>query len=215
MCRMRRLWAQSVVVAVLGLCLGCQSSGAARLGAGARLWFEGPVRWLMLPEEAKQFKQLRTSREAQEFIEVFWRRRDPTPGAPDNPFRTAFLERSQAADRLYSEAGRRGSLTDRGRALILLGPPSILRYEQKAVPLLQPEAVRGRSETRSRWMTQEVWAYLPEDLSPALVELLSPEQRGDEIALVFAAEARRTYLLEGEKLCELAARAAVLAAAPP
>jgi GWxTD domain-containing protein len=202
-------------MAVLGLCLGCGSGGAGRVGAGPRLWFEGPVRWLMLPEEARRFKQLRTSGEAQEFIEAFWRRRDPTPEDPANPFRTAFLERSQAADRLYSEPGRRGSLTDRGRALILLGPPSILRYEQKAVPLLQPEGARGRSEARSRWMTQEVWAYLPADLPPSLVELLPPEQRGGEVALVFAAEAKRTYLLSGEKLCELAARAAVVAAAPP
>lgn len=210
----RRLWVATLALPALGLALGCQGAGSARPSAGARLWLEGPVKWLMLPEEVKEFRKLRHPAAVAEHIEEFWRRRDPTPGDGENPFRTTFLERSEAADRLYGGEGSRGSLTDRGRALILLGPPTVLRYRQVPTPVLDPERPQPR-QARQRWMTQEVWAYLPEDLPPGLLELLPAAEAKGEVALVFAVEARRTYLLDGEKVCELAARAAIVAGPPP
>ena len=191
------------------LAASCHGAGGARVSGGARLWVEGPARWLLTAEEAREFRGLSANREVLEFIEAFWRRRDPTPGDPDNPFRAAFLDRSAAADRLYAEGDRRGSLTDRGRVLILFGSPSILRYRQKAVPVMGPGRVRKGAEPASRWMNQEVWVYLPEDLPESLLALLPEEERTRELAFVFAVEPRRTYLLEGEKLLELAAKAAL------
>ncbi len=63
-------------------------------------------------------------------------RRDPDLEKPGNECAKTFYQRVEAADRLYSEGGTRGSLTERGRALILLGPPPVLRYSQKRVPEL-------------------------------------------------------------------------------
>lgn len=208
-----KLWAGPALLAVLGWSLACHGAGSPRASAGARLWIEGPVRWLVLPEELKAFRSLESAGEVVEFIEAFWRRRDPTPGEEDNPFRQAFQEREQAADQLYGEAGRRGSLTDRGRALILLGAPSLLRYRQVPVPVLDPGGRRG-PERRKRWMTQEVWVYAPRDLPPALLELLPAGEEDGEIALIFVAEKSRAYMVEGEKICELAAQAAVRADPP-
>lgn len=199
----------SPCVAVWILLASCHGAGGPSVAGGARLWFEGPVRWLLTPEETREFRGLATNRETLQFIEEFWHRRDPTPGDPENPFRSAFLERAEAADRLYAEDGRRGGLTDRGRVLILFGSPSILRYRQRAVPALQPDRPRGRTESATRRITQEEWAYLPADLPPGLSELLSEEEREREIAFVFAVEVRHAYLLEGERYCELAAQAAL------
>lgn len=209
-----KLWAGAALLSVLGWSLACHGAGSPRASAGARLWIEGPVQWLMLPEEVKAFRNLEGPREVVAFIDSFWHRRDPTPGEAGNSFRRTFQERSEAADQLYGEAGRRGSLTDRGRALILLGAPSLLRYRQVPVPVLDPGGRQG-PERRKRWMTQEIWVYAPRDLPPALLQLLPAGEEDGEIALVFIAEKSRTYMVEGEKICELAAQAAVLAGLPP
>lgn len=181
---------------------------------GARLWFEGPVRWLMTEAEEKSFRHIAESREALNFIEGFWRRRDPTPGDADNPFRTTFFERASAADQLYAERGTRGSLTDRGRVLVLFGSPSILRYRQTAVPeltLARPGSSSREASTRSRYITQEIWGYLPEHLPARVPELLPEDERGQEITFVFVAERRGTYLTAGESYLEMAVRAAIIA----
>lgn len=182
-------------------------SGAARYDAAARVFVDGPARWLMMPDEAKEARGLRDNRQALVFIESFWKRRDPTPHDPENPVRTAFHERALAADRLYGEGNRRGSLTDRGHVLILFGSPSTLRYEQQAVPALKPDRQRSATEPSTRWMTQETWIYEPADWPPGFAELLPDDERRKPLAFVFAAELRRSYLLRGEHYLELAARA--------
>lgn len=171
------------------------------------MWFEGPVRWLMLPDEVKDFRRLSTNDEALRFIDDFWRRRDPTPADGDNPFRTTFFERAGAADRLYQNEELRGSLTDRGGVLVLFGSPSVLRYRQVSTPILAP----GKREdaARSRWLTQEIWSYQPEELPEGFEEQLEESDRGREVLFVFVAETRRTYLLEGDDYLRAAARAAV------
>jgi GWxTD domain-containing protein len=57
------------------------------------------------------------------FIEEFWRRRDPYPDNEENEFREQYEERVQEAARLFRNEGKPGWLTDRGRILILFGPP--------------------------------------------------------------------------------------------
>src|SRR3954469_18401176 len=123
--------------ALSALTLGCQSAEPRRPASGAGL-DEGPTRWLMLPEEEHQYRRLRTTREVVDFIEEFWRRRDPEPDKPGNPFAKTFYERVEAADHLYSEGGTRGSLATRGGPLVLRGPPPGLRYGQKKVPAWTP-----------------------------------------------------------------------------
>ncbi len=86
-------------------------------------WIEGPARWLLTPAERAGILASRTPEEVQEQIRLFWARRDPDPRAPGNPARDAFLERVAAADALLGEPGLAGSLTERGRVLILLGKP--------------------------------------------------------------------------------------------
>ena len=44
------------------------------------------ARVLLLPEEAALLKELRDDKERLEFQKIFWARRDPTPGTPENEF---------------------------------------------------------------------------------------------------------------------------------
>ena len=202
----RRLAAALVVLSSLGL--GCQSAPPRRSGNGAGL-DEGPTRWLMLPDEARQYRRLQNTREVVDFVETFWRRRDPDPDKPGNEFAKTFYERVEAADHLYSEGGTRGSLTDRGRALVLLGPPPLQRYGQKKVPSWEPGHVGGPPAVQTHTIPMETWVYPAGELSPALQQILQQDDPVQEVVLVFTAEARGTELIDGERFLEMAARAAV------
>jgi len=173
---------------------------------GIVAWADGPVRWLMTPEEARQVRRLRTGRQAISFLEEFWRRRDPTPEDRSNPFAEQFQRRVEDADHLYPENGVRGSMTDRGRALVLLGPPPLLRYGQQEVPAWDRGHQDGRPQLQTRRIAVETWIYPLPDLPADLVALLGDQA---EVKLVFVAEPKRTYMAAGGRFLELAARAAI------
>ena len=154
------------------LALGCRRGGDRPPSAGAGGLTEGPTRWLMLPDECHQADRLRTSREAVDFVEKFWQRRDPDPEQPGNEFSKTFYQRVEAADHLYGEGGVRGSLTDRGRAL---DPP-----RSAADPALQPAALShlraGQAERAAghpvAQLVLEIWVYPVSGLPPDLVQRL-------------------------------------------
>lgn len=191
------------------LALGCRSGGDRPPSAGAGGLTEGPTRWLMLPEEMHQADRLRTSREAVDFVEKFWQRRDPDPEQPGNEFSKTFYQRVEAADHLYAEGGVRGSLTDRGRALILLGAPPILRYSQRRSPTFEPGKPSARPAIQTRNLVLEIWVYPVSGLPPDLVQHLGEDDLPEEIALTFRVGTRHTELIEGEKYLEIAAEASV------
>lgn len=204
----RCLRLRSAVLPLLScLALACQSAGRTSTAAGLA---DGPTRWLMLPEELRQVQRMRTNREAVDWLEAFWRRRDPDPDQPGNETAKTFYQRVEASDRLYSDGGMRGSLTDRGRALILLGPPPVLRYSQKRAPAWEPGHPGGRPSIQTRDVVLESWVYALEDLPPELRERIAKEEPGlTELVLVFLVEPRHTELLEGGRTLELAVRAAI------
>ena len=64
------------------------------------------------------------------FLREFWRRRDPSPGTPENETQVGFYERIKQADRRFREGGGAevpGWRTDRGRVLIRYGEPDDVR----------------------------------------------------------------------------------------
>lgn len=86
-------------------------------------WFDSPVRFLMDADEIRQWHTLKSDAEAEKFIELFWAKRDPTPTTVRNEFRDEFDRRVAAADKNFTDSFGRGALSDRGKTLILLGPP--------------------------------------------------------------------------------------------
>lgn len=188
---------------------GCSGQGAPSLVPPGAELVAGPLRWLMLPEEARQARLIRTNLETADFLELFWRRRNPDPRHGANECARLFHERVEAADRLYGEGGVRGSLTDRGRALILLGPPPLLRYGQRHIPAWEPGPSRSQ---RTRLVAVETWVYPLDDLSPELAAQLDAAGAAGESGaeLIFLADLpHHTRLVDGERILELAALALV------
>ena len=171
-------------------------------------WARGPVRWLLRPVERRQMRRVKTPAEAANFVERFWARRDPDRARPGNSYRDLFYQRVEAANLLYPESEVAGSMTDRGRALILLGPPSSLRVASR--PALKWNPDKGaRNKVTTRLLPMEVWGYDRSALSQVLAESLATLGDSEGVTLSFVAERERTYLLEGEEFLELAARVAV------
>lgn len=166
-----------------------------------RDWYKGPVRWLIEPREIRAYRRIAERAEALEFIRTFWRRRDPTPADADNPFADEFSRRLDMADRMYTEETERGSLTDRGGALILLGAPATLRVFRRRAPQVR---LPGRAASAAvREVEIEQWIYRAEDL-----RFLAPT-RGEAPVLTFVRRPRATRLTRGGELLSQAARAAI------
>ena len=87
--------------------------------------------YIILPQEKEVFLSLRDDRERDIFMEAFWKQRDPTPGTPENEFKTEHIQRFDHANKHFSRGAiREGWMTDMGRIYVILGPPaSIERFE--------------------------------------------------------------------------------------
>jgi len=97
-------------------------------------------------EEMETLASLK-GRQRKAFIDEIWRKRDPDRSTPRNEFKIQFFKRVRYAKRHFSEQGREGWRTDRGRVYIQNGPPD--RIERI-------EGVRG---SISPTATTEVWYY--------------------------------------------------------
>lgn len=169
----------------------------------AAAWAAGPVRWLLLPEEVRELASLRHAGAVAAFREHFWERRDPDPHEPGNPALDRFLERVAIADRLYGSAEVDGALAPRGRALILLGPPSRLRA---GAPVAAPPGRRRPGRRTAALPRRETWGWVTTDLDPALRRALPPPERDGEWRAVFELAGSRERLVEGERVLAAAAR---------
>ena len=206
------------LLAVLGgaalVAAGC---GVAKTTGGdaARAWADGPVRWLLLPDERTALRGVTSSADLTAFLQTFWLRRDDDPRTAENPLGDVYAQRVADADRLYAEDGVRGSLTDRGGALLLLGPPSLLAYSAKAAPTREGRDAAGPRHTRP--VRLEIWTYVPDDLTDGLRRLrLQKDPDAGDVALTFLIGPQHTRLIEGREVLELAACAwARCADAPP
>ena len=197
-------------VAILWLadCVLPPPASAAELEA----WATGPVQWLLLPDERKSLKHVGSAAEAESFVESFWRRRDPDREQGRNAFREEFMRRVEAADILYAEEGPRGSLTDRGRALILLGPPTHVTVSTEPVMAWDP-ASDSSDRVTMRDVNVEIWGYTIRDLPTGLLRIwMAKKKKAAEdtltLTLTFRNVGPRTSLVDGEPLLEAAARAA-------
>jgi GWxTD domain-containing protein len=129
-----------------------------------RRWDDGPTRYVILKEEQDLFRQLETDEDRLRFIQDFWARRDRRPETAENEYRLEFWRRVADAERRFIDSPSPGWTTDRGRILILMGPPDqvenfrsrgigagVIRwiYRQRPNPYLEPNFIVAFRETYS------------------------------------------------------------------
>jgi GWxTD domain-containing protein len=124
-------------------------------------WAEGPEGFLLTKKEKKEWGKIKTDTEAERFIELFWVKRNPEPNNPFNAFRAEFEAKVRFADETFGSAGRRGSLSARGKVLILMGRPDSrqVRGIEGAPTTGQSSGATGAVEGNT-----EAWYYDPKNL---------------------------------------------------
>ena len=118
-------------------------------------WIKKDVAYIITSEEKKAFNQLKTDEERENFIENFWRRRDPNPDTEENEFREEYYERIAYANEHFA-SGIPGWMTDRGRIYITWGKPDSVESHPSGGAYDRPTYEGGGSTTTYPF---EVWFY--------------------------------------------------------
>jgi GWxTD domain-containing protein len=116
--------------------------------------------------EKEQWGKLPDDAARRAFIEKFWADRDPDPSTGVNEARVELLRRIAFADVAFVEdVDERGSLSDRGRVFVLLGPPQRVSIR----PMTRRESIGGTpSRTIDAGNAVEKWTYFREQLPKKL-----------------------------------------------
>jgi GWxTD domain-containing protein len=85
------------------------------------IW-EQEIEYIITDEERAAFRGMRTDEEREQFIEQFWRRRDPSPETEENEFKEEHYRRIAYVNEHFA-SGIPGWKSDRGRIYITRGAP--------------------------------------------------------------------------------------------
>ncbi len=88
-------------------------------------WAKSPEAYFLTSEEKQAWSAIKSDAEAEKFIALYWARRDPTPGTPQNEFKDGVMRRIAAADEQFKlRRYNKGSESNRGRIFVVLGAPN-------------------------------------------------------------------------------------------
>ena len=118
-------------------------------------WLNTDVDYIITKEEKRAFMALQTDEERENFIENFWRRRDPNPDTEENEYREEYYERIAYANEHYT-SGIPGWKTDRGRIYIAWGKPDSVESHPAGGSYDRPSYEGGGSTTTYPF---ETWFY--------------------------------------------------------
>lgn len=118
-------------------------------------WLDQDVPYLITKEERRAFMSLQTDEERENFIENFWRRRDPNPDTEENEFREEYYERIAYANERFT-SGIPGWRTDRGRIYIAWGKPDSIESRPSGGAYDRPSYEGGGTTTTYPF---EIWFY--------------------------------------------------------
>jgi GWxTD domain-containing protein len=107
---------------LLSLCLPLAAQSKATLPKQYQKWLDEDVRYIITAQEHADFTKLATDQQRDDYVEAFWERRNPEPGAITNNYKAEHYRRLAYANRHFA-AGVPGYKTDRGHAYIAYGPP--------------------------------------------------------------------------------------------
>ena len=128
---------------------------ARELGSAYGSWLRDEVPDIITEDERRAFLTLSTNEEREQFIEIFWNRRNPDPDSPTNTAREEHYRRLAYADERFA-SGIPGRKTDRGRIYIIWGPPDEIESHPTGGTYDRPVAQGGGSTTGYPW---ELWRY--------------------------------------------------------
>ena len=97
-------------------------------------WVDETAKVLITKEEKDAFKKLKTNEEKEKFIADFWAKRDPSPGTPENEFKTEYENRLKTVNEKIKGGPKRPVDTDMGQAVLLLGNPSDQKKDESDPP---------------------------------------------------------------------------------
>ncbi len=140
-------------------------------------WIDEDVAYIITDEERKAWKKLQTDEEREQFIEAFWRRRDPDPDTELNEYLEEHYERVAYANQHFA-SGIPGWKTDRGRIYIMYGPPHEKETHPAGGNYERPSYEGGGSTTTYPF---EIWfyRYLPGIGSGIEIEFVDPTGTGE------------------------------------
>ena len=118
-------------------------------------WLSKDVEYIITGDEKKAYKALKTDEERENFIENFWRRRDPDPDTEENEYREEYYERIAYANEHFA-SGIPGWKTDRGRIYITFGKPDSIESHPSGGSYDRPSYEGGGSTTTYPF---ETWFY--------------------------------------------------------
>jgi GWxTD domain-containing protein len=140
-------------------------------------WLDNDVPYIITSAEKKAFKQLKTDEERENFIEAFWRRRDPNPDTEENEFREEYYERIAYANEHFA-SGIPGWRTDRGRIYIAWGKPDSIESHPSGGAYDRPSYEGGGSTTTYPFETW-FYRYLEGVGSGIEIEFVDPSGTGE------------------------------------
>ena len=166
---------KNVAIGTLVLTIGCTSAFAQKKGEDQpsqdpstksrkvvgevkeayKKWRNTDVAYIITKEEKRAFDALTTDEERENFIEYFWRRRDPNPDTEENEYREEYYERIAYANEHYA-SGIPGWKTDRGRTYIAWGKPDSVESHPSGGSYDRPSYEGGGSTSTYPF---EIWFY--------------------------------------------------------
>jgi GWxTD domain-containing protein len=132
-----------------------QKSNDESLGDYYARWLNEDVKYIVTAEEKSVFRSLKTDEEREQFIDQFWKRRDPDPTTAANEFKEEHYRRIQYANDAFA-AGIPGWMTDRGRIYVMYGKPDRLETHPIGGPYRRRQE-EGGGETST--FPFERWEY--------------------------------------------------------
>lgn len=140
-------------------------------------WRNTDVAYIITKEEKRAFDALATDEERENFIENFWRRRDPNPDTEENEYREEYYERIAYANEHYA-SGIPGWKTDRGRTYIAFGKPDSVESHPSGGSYDRPSYEGGGTTTTYPF---EIWFYRHlDDVGEGLeIEFVDPTGTGE------------------------------------
>jgi len=109
-------------------------------------WHKEDVNHIITKAESNAYKKLKNVSDQEKYIELFWAKRDPTPGTKKNEFREEYNQRAAHAEVSFLYGLNKGTKTEQGKIYLYFGQAKIVQQSPSA-------------QSSQRLQSDEVWFY--------------------------------------------------------